>query len=63
MPSARTMALLINPTNPALMSATTKQAEAAALSLGVDLHVLQARTDREFDAVFVRLAELRSADS
>ena len=60
-PTARTMALLINPTNPTLMSATTKEAEAAAHVLGIDLHILHARTDREFDTVFARLAELRAS--
>jgi putative ABC transport system substrate-binding protein len=60
-PTARTMALLINPTNPTLMSATTKEAEAAAHVLGIDLHILHAGTDREFDTVFARLAELRAS--
>jgi putative ABC transport system substrate-binding protein len=60
-PTARTMALLINPTNPTLMSATTKEAEAAARVLGIDLHILHAGSDREFDTVFARLAELRAS--
>lgn len=60
-PDARTMALLINPTNPALMSATAQQTELAARSLGVALHMLHVQTDREFDAMFVRLAELRAS--
>ena len=60
-PTARTMALLINPTNPTLMSATTKEAEAAAHVLGIDLHILHAGSDREFDTVFARLAELRAS--
>lgn len=59
-PTARTMALLINPTNPNLMSATTREAEAAAHVLGIDLRILHARTDREFDTVFAQLAELRA---
>jgi putative ABC transport system substrate-binding protein len=57
--SGSTMGLLVNPTNPALMSATTRETEAAARDLGIDLRILHARTDQEFDAAFARLAEFR----
>ena len=52
------MALLLNPTNPALMASTTREAQAAARTLGLKLHILHAGTEREFDAVFAGLAEL-----
>jgi putative ABC transport system substrate-binding protein len=60
-PNGRAMAFLINPTNPALMSATTKEAEVAAHVLGIDLHLLHAGTDSEFDTVFARVAEWRAS--
>ena len=60
-PAGTTMALLVNPTNPALMEATTKEANAAARTLGVELHVLQAGTEREFDTVFTRMSQLRAS--
>jgi putative tryptophan/tyrosine transport system substrate-binding protein len=58
MPTAKSMALLVNPTNPALMASTTREAQTAARTLGLTLHILHAGTEREFDAVFARLAEL-----
>jgi putative tryptophan/tyrosine transport system substrate-binding protein len=58
MPGANDMALLVNPTNPALMASTTREAQAAARTLGLKLHMLHAGIEREFDAVFARLAEL-----
>jgi len=60
LPKATVLALLVNPTNPVLMEATTKETQAAADTLGVELHVLQARTEREFDGIFVRLSEVRA---
>ena len=60
LPKATVLALLVNPTNPVLMEATTRETQAAAATLGVELHVLQARTEREFDGIFVRLPEVRA---
>jgi putative tryptophan/tyrosine transport system substrate-binding protein len=60
LPKATVLALLVNPTNPVLMEATTRETQAAADTLGVELHVLQARTEREFDGIFVRLSEVRA---
>jgi putative tryptophan/tyrosine transport system substrate-binding protein len=60
LPKATVLALLVNPTNPVLMEATTREAQAAADILGVELQVLQARTEREFDGIFVRLSEVRA---
>jgi putative ABC transport system substrate-binding protein len=61
MPSATIMALLINPTNSALAASTTKVAQAAARTLGLQLHILQASAEREFDTVFARLAQLQAS--
>jgi putative ABC transport system substrate-binding protein len=55
------MALLINPTNPVLMASTTREAQAAARTLGVELHILEAGAEREFDSAFARLAQLRAS--
>ncbi len=59
-PSAKVIGLLVNPSNPQLMASTTSQAQAAARTLGIRLHVLEASTERDFDAVFDKLAELRA---
>jgi putative ABC transport system substrate-binding protein len=61
MPTATAMALLVNPTNPALSASTTTEVEAAARSLGLQLHVLHAGTERDFETVFASLVELRAS--
>ena len=54
------MALLVNPANPALAETTAKEVQAAALSLGLELHVLNASTERDFDEIFAKLTQLRA---
>ena len=61
MPSATIMTLLVNPTNTALTASTTKAAQTAARTLGLQLHILQASTEREFDTIFATLAQLRAS--
>jgi putative ABC transport system substrate-binding protein len=51
--------LLINPGNPTLAEPIAKGLQAAAHTLGVELHVVTARTERDFDSVFAALSELR----
>jgi putative tryptophan/tyrosine transport system substrate-binding protein len=57
-PTARVIALLVNPTVPALAEPTTKELEAAARGLGLELHVFNASTERDFDAAFAKLVQL-----
>jgi putative tryptophan/tyrosine transport system substrate-binding protein len=59
-PSARVVALLVDPANPTIAAAQSSGVGAAAQSLGLELHVLRATTDRDFDAVFAKLRELRA---
>jgi putative tryptophan/tyrosine transport system substrate-binding protein len=58
-PTASTVALLINPTNPAA-EAQVRDAQAAARSLGLQLHVLKASVDAEIDAAFAALPGLKA---
>ena len=58
-PTATVFALLVNPDNPNTET-FTKEMQAAARALGVQLHVLQANTERDFDSVFARLVQLRA---
>jgi putative ABC transport system substrate-binding protein len=51
--------LLVNPTN-ALTEANTSNVQAAARVLGLQLHILNASTEGDFDAMFARLIELRA---
>jgi putative ABC transport system substrate-binding protein len=59
-PTATLMALLVNPTSPNLTESTTKDALAAARTLGVQLHVLHASTERDIDDAFAALVQLRA---
>src|SRR4030088_3341603 len=58
-PTATSMVLLINPTNP---TAETQRAVllAAARTLGIELHVMLASNPGEVDAAFENLAKLRT---
>jgi ABC-type uncharacterized transport system substrate-binding protein len=58
-PSAGTMILLVNPTNPNAET-QSKSLQQAALKLGVKLHVLNASNERDFDTVFAKLNELQA---
>jgi ABC-type uncharacterized transport system substrate-binding protein len=58
-PTATIIALLVNPTNPTLSESTTKALQAAARTLGVQLHVLHASTHQDLDTVFATAGQLR----
>jgi putative ABC transport system substrate-binding protein len=60
-PTATTMALLVNPTNPALADSTERELQAAARILGLRLHTLHASTERDFDSVFAALVQLHAS--
>jgi putative tryptophan/tyrosine transport system substrate-binding protein len=59
-PTARVLALLVNPANPTLADSNTKALQAAASTLGLDLHVLSASTEGEFDGVFTKVIQWRA---
>jgi putative ABC transport system substrate-binding protein len=59
LPTAKVMALLVNPADRALAQAQTREIVSAARSLGLKLHVLNASNEREFDEVFAELKRLR----
>jgi putative ABC transport system substrate-binding protein len=58
LPAASVMAVLVNPADP-LTEKQLKEAQSAARTLGLELHVLNARTEHDFDAVFAKLIQLR----
>jgi putative ABC transport system substrate-binding protein len=59
-PTATSIALLVNPTSPNLAEPFTRAMKAAASTLGLQLHVLQASTEQDFDRVFAALAQSRA---
>ena len=58
-PTAKIVALLVNPTNPNAAT-VTRELQAAARTLGLELHVLHASSERDFDIVFARVVQLRA---
>jgi putative ABC transport system substrate-binding protein len=61
MPAARVMAYLVNPSNTAVAESTTNQMQAAARTLGLELHVLDAASESDFDAVFAKIDALHAS--
>jgi putative ABC transport system substrate-binding protein len=58
-PTATVIAVLVNPTNPNT-EALVRDVQTAARILGVQLHILNARSERDFDTVFASLGQLRA---
>ena len=58
-PSATSIAVLVNPSRPGV-DAQLAQAQQAARVLGLPLHTLKASSEQDLDAVFVTLVQLRA---
>jgi putative ABC transport system substrate-binding protein len=58
LPTARVMVLLVNPANPSLSEIEANGALSAAHDLGVELHVLNANSERDIEEAFAKLAQL-----
>ena len=54
-PTTTIMALLVNPTTPALANPVSEALQAAASALGLQLHVLHASSEHDLDTVFATL--------
>ena len=59
-PSATEFAVLINPTSPNLAEAQTKDLQAAARALNLQIYFLNASTEREFQTAFAKIAEMHA---
>jgi putative ABC transport system substrate-binding protein len=59
-PTATSIALLVNPAAGPLREAISTDLQAAARKLGLQFHVMHASAVREFDTVFATLAQLRT---
>jgi putative tryptophan/tyrosine transport system substrate-binding protein len=59
-PATSSMALLVNPANPSAAT-VSRNTQAAARNLGLELHVLNASADGDFDAAFADLRSRRAA--
>ena len=55
LPAATSIAVLVNPSAPAITEQFMRALQAAAPPLGMQLHVMQASTDRDLDTVFATM--------
>jgi putative ABC transport system substrate-binding protein len=62
-PTATIIALLVNPTNPTNAETLSRDLQAAARTLGLQLHVLHASTERDFDTSSQPYPDCESARS
>jgi putative tryptophan/tyrosine transport system substrate-binding protein len=60
LPKAKIVAVLVNPTGPTLSEPFLRPMQAAASALGLQLHILNASTERDFDPVFATMVQLRA---
>jgi putative ABC transport system substrate-binding protein len=60
LPTATVIALLVNPTDPALAGVVLRASQAAAQTFGLGLRVLNASTESDFDGVFANVIQLRA---
>ena len=58
-PAARVVGLLVNTINSVIAETQERKALSAASSLGLDVHILSAGSERDFDTVFAKLGQLR----
>jgi putative ABC transport system substrate-binding protein len=59
-PKATNIAVLVNPTDPVRAGNISRAVETAARTLGLQSNVLQASSERDFDAVFASLLQMRA---
>jgi putative tryptophan/tyrosine transport system substrate-binding protein len=59
-PTATIIAVLVNPTDPTRAETTLRDLQAAAHTLGLQLHALYASTDHDFDTAFASLVQLQA---
>src|SRR6516225_3758368 len=58
LPNAKVLGLLINPADPSLAEPQLKDFQAAAHSLGVELHIVNVRTESELEKAFAELNDV-----
>jgi putative ABC transport system substrate-binding protein len=57
LPKATTIALIVNPSNPAVAEVQSRDAQEAARALGLKVEILQASTEAEFDKAVANLPQ------
>jgi putative ABC transport system substrate-binding protein len=59
-PTTNIIALLVNPTSPFITESISKDLQSATRALGLQLHILNASTEHDFDTVFATFTKLRA---
>jgi putative tryptophan/tyrosine transport system substrate-binding protein len=59
-PQARVIGLMVNPTNPTGAESQKKEVLSYAPTFGLEMHVLNASSEGDFEGVFAKLVELRA---
>ena len=59
-PTATSLALLINPTSPNLAETQSRNWQTAARTIGLEIHLLYASTDADFEPAFEKSRQLRA---
>ena len=59
-PTTRSIALLVNPASPVNAEHILRDTQTAARTFGLELHVMHASTERDFDTVFASLVQIRA---
>jgi putative tryptophan/tyrosine transport system substrate-binding protein len=59
-PTANIIALLVNPTSPFITETISRDLQSASHTLGLQLHILNASSEHDFDTVFAALVQLRA---
>jgi putative tryptophan/tyrosine transport system substrate-binding protein len=60
-PTGRVIGLIVNPNDPAAAEPQEREVLSAARTLGLEVHVLNAAAERDFNDVFAKLVELRTS--
>jgi putative ABC transport system substrate-binding protein len=60
-PTASTIAFLVNPTSPFIAETMSREMQSAARALGLQLHIVQASTEHDIATAFETLAQLRAS--
>jgi putative tryptophan/tyrosine transport system substrate-binding protein len=55
-PAARILGLLVNPTNPLIAETQERELSSTAHALRLEIYILKASTERDFDGVFAKLS-------
>jgi putative tryptophan/tyrosine transport system substrate-binding protein len=60
LPTATDVAVLLNPNNATAADTQLREMQLAARTLGIQIHLVRARTERDFEAAFTGLADLHA---